>query len=316
MSYSLLAHLYHHIKGSQEDIATLSLQYLLSQSEELNKAFTKLLSDQLNSNLGPTLQYCCQVTGQSEQKERPDMAGLDINCNEVVLCEMKFYATLTPNQPLTYLQRLIENNGKGLVFICPTARKTNLWSKLVELCNIYPIQAIHNDCVSVSGVKMAILTWTEIIELLKKTAGAVAVQYSSDIAQLEGYCTQLDSEAFIPFSAFDLSADIAKKADRYYQIIDDVIELIHSDKSYNTSKKGLKASAYRKGYTRSLYIDNLTITLNYDRDMWKDPTSIETPFWVGIRDVQWKQTSNIIEILNRFPENHKQTHICLYPIEP
>ena len=137
MPYSLLAHLYPHIKGSQEDIATLSLQYLLSQSEELNKAFTELLSNCLRSDLDQTLQYCCQVAGDSEEKERPDMAGLDANGKEIILCEMKFYASLTANQPLTYLRRLKENDGQGLVFICPTARKNSLWSKLIELCDTH-----------------------------------------------------------------------------------------------------------------------------------------------------------------------------------
>ena len=43
MNTSLLAHLYPYIKGSQEDVATYSLQYLLSQSDKLNIAFTKWL---------------------------------------------------------------------------------------------------------------------------------------------------------------------------------------------------------------------------------------------------------------------------------
>ena len=44
MAYSLLAHLYPHIRGSQEDIATYSLQYLLQkilrEAEFLNKVAT------------------------------------------------------------------------------------------------------------------------------------------------------------------------------------------------------------------------------------------------------------------------------------
>ena len=36
MANSLLAHLSSHIRGSQEDIATISLQYILSQSTILN----------------------------------------------------------------------------------------------------------------------------------------------------------------------------------------------------------------------------------------------------------------------------------------
>ena len=321
MSSSLLAHLYPHIKGSQEDIATLSLQYLLSQSNELNKAFTKLLADSLNCEIENVLHYCCQVTGDSAEKDRPDMAGLDSNGNEVILCEMKFYASLTSNQPLTYLNRLKNNNGQGLLFICPTARRTSLWAKLIDLCKQSNICKINDYCVSVNGTKMSILTWSEIIEILKKTAAAVAIQYTADITQLEGFCNQLDSEAFVPFTATDLSAETAKKAERYYQIIDEVIELLHADNTHITSKKGLKASAYRKGYTRSLYIDNLTITLNYDRDLWNNPTTIETPFWVGIRNSEWQQTAKMSERLKHIPEHYKQqfwgctTFIALEPLQ-
>ena len=55
MAYSLLAHLYPHIRGSQEDIATYSLQYLLVQSKELNRAFTKRISDVLHIDIEDTL---------------------------------------------------------------------------------------------------------------------------------------------------------------------------------------------------------------------------------------------------------------------
>ncbi len=302
---SLLAYLYPRIKGSQEDIATFSLQYLLSQSKELNQAFTRRLSELLKTDLDNTLQYMCQVTGKSEEKERPDMVGLDLDGKECILCEMKFYATLTVNQPLTYLRRLKECDGKGLVFVCPETRKTNLWAKLNELCAGHEIELISDFCVSVDGIKLGIITWTEVIHLLNKFASSVAIAFSADIAQLEGYCNQLDSEAFIPFSAEDLSAEVANKADRYYQVIDEVIELLCADKTLKASKKGVKATAYRKGYTRSLHIGELTITLNYDRDLWKMPTTIETPFWVTVRDDKWVQPESFIEKCHAIPDRYK-----------
>ena len=64
MAHSLLAHLYSRIRGSQEDVATISLQYLLSQSAELNKAFTTLIAAKLNVSLADRLQYKCQATGE------------------------------------------------------------------------------------------------------------------------------------------------------------------------------------------------------------------------------------------------------------
>ena len=320
MAYSLLAHLYPHIRGSQEDIATYSLQYLLMQSKELNRAFTKRVSEILHINLEDTLQYVCQATGKSDEKERPDMAGLDSSGKETVLCEMKFYATLTVNQPNKYLDRLIDCEGKGLIFVCPAARQTNLWAKLNELCEGRDVNEIDNRCIKVDGISLAIVTWTEIIELLKQIASSAAISYSADITQLEGYCAQLDSEAFIPFSAADLSAEMANKGERYYQVVDEVVDLFCADKKYQTSKKGLKAQGYRKGYTRSLYIDDLTFTLNYDRDMWKNPACVETPFWIAIRNKDWHQDEKIIKKHDVFSENKKQMYwgmifIALEPMQ-
>ena len=306
MAYSLLAHLYPHIRGSQEDIATYSLQYLLVQSKDLNRAFTKCISKVLHIEIEDTLQYVCQVTGNSEEQERPDMAGLDSTGKEIILCEMKFYATLTVNQPNTYLNRLIDCNGKGLIFVCPTARKTNLWAKLNELCEGRNVEIVDEYCTKVDGINLAIITWTEIIELLKQVASSVAISFSSDIAQLEGYCAQLDSEAFVPFSADDLSAKMANKGERYYQIVDEVIELFCADKKHETSKKGVKATGYRKGYTRSLYIDGVTFTLNYDRDLWKNPNSVETPYWVSLRNDKWEQTTEICNKLKSIPQQRKE----------
>ncbi|MEE1061238.1 MAG: hypothetical protein UH080_05370 [Ruminococcus sp.] len=306
MKNSLLAHLYPYIKGSQEDIATYSLQYLLLQSKEINKAFTKRISDVLHVDIEDTLQYVCQVTGKSEEKERPDMAGLDSIGNETVLFEMKFYATLTINQPNKYLDRLIECNGKGLLFICPTARQTNLWAKLNELCEGRNIEVIDEHCIKVDGISLGIITWTEIIEMLKQVASAVAINFTSDIAQLEGYCEQLDREAFIPFTASDLSAEMANRGERYYDILDEIVELFCADKKYKVSKKGLKATAYRKGYVRYLYIDEFAISLNYDRDMWKTPECVETPFWFSVRDKEWDMTDELIKKHSVFAENKKQ----------
>ena len=120
MAHSLLAHMYSHIRGSQEDIATYSIEFIVSQSYEVNEAYTKLLETSLHTSLGSSLRYSCQATGKN--KERPDLSGVNVEGNEIVLCEAKFYAGLTDNQPTSYLKRLIDEGGAGLVFICPENR--------------------------------------------------------------------------------------------------------------------------------------------------------------------------------------------------
>ncbi len=47
MAESLLAHLYTRIKGSQEDVATMALHFIISSSPMLNEAFNVLMSDSL-----------------------------------------------------------------------------------------------------------------------------------------------------------------------------------------------------------------------------------------------------------------------------
>lgn len=301
MYNSLLAHLYPYIKGSQEDVATYSLQYLLSQSDKLNSAFTKMVAEKMNIELENKMQYLCQVTGESEERERPDMVGKNSDGNEAILFEMKFYASLTHNQPNTYLKRLKKNNGKGLLFVCPEIRKTSLWGEIKERCNDENLLVVNEFCVETKGIKLAITTWKEIIDRLKDVAMSNDTDFMSDLSQLEGYCNKMDSDAFIPFSADDLSAKAAIKEERYYEVIDEVVELLKSETSYNCSKGG-NSNAYRTGYSARVIVNNYNLELLYDRNMWKNPETVETPFWVAISDENRKQTERILNKVKAFPE--------------
>ena len=129
----------------------------------------------------------------------------------------------------------------------------------------------------------------------------------------------MDSDAFIPFAPEDLTAENAKKEERYYEVVDRTIDLICADEKYKTSKKGLKATAYRKGYTRSLFIDELTFTWNYDRELWKRSGSVETPFWIAIRGGDWRIPESFQKVFNALPSVKKEefwgmTFLALEPL--
>lgn len=318
MAESLLAHLYSRIRGSQEDIATLSLQYILSSAAELNEAFTRMISQHLNVQLPESLRYRCQSVG--DEQERPDMAGVDTSGQEVVLCEMKFYAGLTANQPLTYLERLGKEGGSGLVFVCPRARQASLWARLQQLCKVEAVEEVSTWCMKVNGIPMAAITWAEVLEQLRHVAASCAVDSLSDIQQLEGYCNQMDSDAFVPFQAEELTAEMAKKVSRIYDIVDQVITLLDADKSLKTSRKGLKASGNRYGYARGLYLpEAYVIVINYDIRCWQNNSSHETPFWFSLRNNNWQQSKTIQALLASLPSTKKDiidgiTVIALTPL--
>lgn len=304
MAQSLLAHLYTRIKGSQEDVATLALQYILSQSSELRDSFTQKIASILSVPLD-TLSYRCQVTGSD--LERPDMAGFDLNNQEQILFEMKFYAGLTKNQPLGYLDRIKKNGGKGLIFICPDVRRTHLWGELKDLCTERQIETVHSFCIKVDGINLAITTWADILASLNKVASDSSPDSLADLKQLDGFCAQMDRDRFIPFSDEDLSIETAQKIDRYYQVIDETIELLHSEKHLNTSIYRRTLSDYdRAGYERSIFVDDLGISLTYDRDYWILNSSLKTPFWVAICDKcdtsPWDQSQAFLDICSTFPE--------------
>lgn len=307
MAHSLLAHLYSHIKGSQEDIATLSLQYLLSQSAALNEAFTGHVASTLEINLGEKLKYSCQSVG--ENNERPDMSGTNNEGKEVLLCEMKFYAALTPNQPTGYLERLQSNDGNGLIFICPKSRKTVLWAKLKERCDGRKKETINQNCICVDGIRMGIVSWAEIIAQLNKVAAISAEEYQADIKQLEGYCAQMDTDAFIPFSSRELTSDNAKKNLRYYQVVDETYNLLLADERFETEAVG-KSSTYflygdRVGYEKKLRIGDYIVAVTFDHALWKNASTVDTPFWVAISDKSRNQTELIQKRMHLVDEVHR-----------
>lgn len=305
MALSLLAHLYTHIRGSQEDIATLSLQYIISQNKELNQAFTKHILNSLHVRYDGDLNYVCQAVG--DKKERPDIAGFDANGREQILCEAKFYAGLTENQPITYLDRLKKNNGLGLIFICPAVRRKILWARLLSLCHEKTVRELSEYCAEVDGIMMAIVAWPEIIDTLHRTASVSSVELLSDINQLNGFCKQMDQEAFLPYTEEELGPVYAKLENRPFQVIDALIDTMMADKSLSPSLKGLKATAYKNGYTRSIRIKSVYLTINYDRVAWANPGNVDTPFWFALRADDWKQTQEILNYLQRYPETEKSS---------
>ena len=118
---SLLGLFYNKIKGSQEDIASESLVYILKQSFESRQVLNQIINNNTGHNFSD-LTYDTQNVG--EELERPDISGIDENGKEVFLIEAKFWASLTQNQPNGYLERL--NNG------IPTKNATNFQSPIIN----------------------------------------------------------------------------------------------------------------------------------------------------------------------------------------
>lgn len=298
MAGSLLAYLYPHIRGSQEDVATLSLSYLLAQSDILCSAFTKVLSMHLRFSPDTTIHYDTQVVGQ--QRERPDIVGVDENGMERIICEAKFFAALTENQPNGYLSRLAGIENSGLIFLCPESRRVGLWKQVNSLI---PGEAklIDDMCVKTGTTHVSIISWTEVLNTLLLTVDRSAPEMKDDLLQLIGFCKEMENTSFVPFKNEDFGADIAKGIDRYYMVIDSTTELLLHQVKYTASKKGLRATPIWNGHVQYIKVNGLCLGIFFYRELWKKDSSVYTPFWLMLCNDSWKQNEPVVAYLNSLP---------------
>ena len=299
MSYSLLAHLYPRIRGSQEDVATFSLGYILEQSDVLNQTFTKLIGEKLGLDYNNQLLYTCQDA--DSEHGRPDIAGYSDGSLKI-LCEAKFYAGLTDNQPVSYLKRLKDENGDGLVFICPENRIISLWDKVCKIAeeNGFHGKEINNHCMEYGTIRMSIMSWQEILANLHVYASERDPERVGDIKQLDGLCNMMESEAFVPFGPEDFGADIARNIGRYYKAFEEIYDHLKTSKEVETDAKNFRLGPYISGYARNIIINGILVSVNYNQDLWKAQSSIETPYWIYIQELDDNDRGVTTDKVNRF----------------
>ena len=300
MADSLLAFLYPHIRGSQEDVATLTLCHIISQSDALKKRFTQLLANRLHLVVPTELSFSTQVVGSD--KERPDLVGIDANGNETIICEVKFFAALTANQPNGYLKRLQGHSNCGLIFLCPQSRTIGLWNQVQSLAQMYSPQPIDDTCVDMSGVRMSIISWSEVLEALKSAARDRDPGMQGDIQQLDGFCHEIENSEFIPFKEADLGADVAKRLDGYNMVVDSVTDLLLKQDVFHASKRGLRATPQYYGYTQYIRIGDYALGIFFDRSLWKKQSSTITPFWFYMKDKNWSEDDALKSYYRSLPD--------------
>ena len=276
---SLLGQFYNRIKGSQEDIASEGLAYILQHSKSARNALQKIIK--IESGLDfENVNYATQNVG--EKLERTDISGYNIDNQEVIIFEAKFWASLTDNQPIGYIERLNENSI--LIFICPTLRvrsvfyevKKRIFDAKMEFENIP-----DNHFIKLSNNKNVIVkTWSEILGTIRFQLIQDNDRYLSDIDQIIGFCETVDNNSFMPFQRKDFSPSKAKRINSFYDIADKVIDELKKCELADTTN--LNATPQKYGYTRYFKIGTMGISLNVRFDFWEKIA--DTPFWLCFKD--------------------------------
>ncbi len=313
MAELLLSYLFPKFRGSKEDLVTLSLCHILESSEAVNEAFTNELCRRLQLDRLEAIRYKAQATGDNQ--ERPDISGTDSANREMLICEAKFFAGLTDNQPNAYLERLIGRINTGLIFICPEARAISLWKQVTERINEY--ETIGDLCISIHGVHMSVISWSDLLGVLFEAARRRDQNILADLNQLEGLCKKIEDTDFLPFTDDDLSVSTARNIERYYMIVDDVAHAILGQKEFPATTKGLRATAVWGGYIRYLTVGGFSVGIGFSTSHWKAADSETTPFWFWSWSNDTAVRSAVSRLISDMPEwvLHKdqngQTYLAL-----
>lgn len=205
---TLLAHLTLKLASHPENIAVEALGHILSTSP----AAVRTLEDVLQTGgaeVGEIARVKTQASG--EAGTRPDLAGFDQYNKERVLIEAKFWAGLTDNQPIAYLERLPENRESALLFVAPAARLNTLWAELGRKVSESPSDIeLSPDSNEAEGLRSAtagdkrrlmLISWTALLDRMASRASSARDSHTEcDIRQLRGLAEHMDEEDFPPHS--------------------------------------------------------------------------------------------------------------------
>jgi hypothetical protein len=190
-----------------ENVATDALAFILKRNEAARQGLMNLLHVILPDL--PELQFRTQ---HSVENVRPDMWGFDGGSPRVFI-ENKFWAGLTENQPVKYLQHLADYEQPSLLLmVAPEARQDTIWHELTGRLQKAGIDAedrptSNKEIRSVDtgdGRFMALTSWKAMLSYIEvELEGGSDAR--NDLNQVRALCGAADVHAFSPFAAEDLS---------------------------------------------------------------------------------------------------------------
>lgn len=272
--------------GQPEDVATEALNYVLNRSSLAQHVFLEYLRQATGVELPETLLFRTQATG--DDNARPDLVGTDSKSRQVILVESKFWAGLTDNQPVTYLERLPDETDALLLFVAPAKRFSTLWSELLRRCQNgnTPIERSHEDisqdfrATRVGYTRtLALTSWRSLLTYIQRaleTEGEVLA--ASDVQQLQGLCERMDSDAFLPLRSEELTSDTGARIRQYCEIVNEVVDEAKAQGIASTA--GLRPTAMAAFYGRYFEIQGVQCHLSFSADLWARRRA--TPIWLRV----------------------------------
>ncbi len=282
-----------------EDVATDALAFILHSSERARNGFMKLLRG-IEPDL-PDLQFRTQ---QSEGNIRPDMWGFD-GSDPRVFVENKFWAGLTENQPVSYLETLAGSTQPTvLLFVVPEARKQTIWRELrarlkearILMTDRETSAGVVHSANTQGGPLLALTSWPRLLSVLESEA-AEDQKAMGDLVQLRALCVAADGDAFVPVSVEETSdqrtpAFILQLG----TIVKDTVELAKTKGVIDSNKLRPQASWLRIGhYISFLGEGGVGSWIGIHFGLWKRYGG--TPIWLVFTPGNWGRSMEVRRVL-------------------
>lgn len=287
------------LSRENENVATEALYYVLDYSAAARNGIMKFLR-----GVVPELPDLRFQTQKTDENARPDMWGYDANVPRVFI-ENKFWAGLTENQPVTYLERLAKHPQPTLLLmVVPELRQETVWRELrrriVEAkfstakLNVAVVgvraMAIQSGCI------LALTSWKTLLDAIGKELTDQS-QDRRDLDQLRSLCDASDNQAFLPISPAELSDQ--RTPALVLQLSSIVQEAIEKAISANSLFKGrLKPQADwgRIGQYATVSSEHgVGVWFGIHFGLWKKYG--ETPLWAIFSGSNWGRAGEVRPLL-------------------
>ena len=285
------------LSRENENVATEALAYIVGYSKDARNGLMKLLRGVVPEM--PDLRF---QTQQTEGSDRPDMWGYDGD-EPRVFVESKFWAGLTENQPVSYLNRLATYIQPTLLLVVvPDAREQTLWRELnlrligagISAEERGKVPDIFSSVNTGIGPVFALTSWTRLISALESEI-ADDQRASSDLFQLRALCNAADS--YVPISSADLTDQrIPALVLQLGSIMQDSVDLADSQGTLNKGGFTLRGDSNRIGRYASFWDKNgVGIWIGIHFGLWSEYG--ETPLWVVFSTTAWGRAREVRRLL-------------------
>ena len=142
---------------------------------------------------------------------------------------------------------------------------------------------------------MAVTSWSALLAALE-SAMELAHEHEglSDLRQLQGLCSKMDEEAFLPITSEELTGDIGRRLEQLGTVMDDVVEELRQSGDADTA--GLSRSAGSGWYGRYLKVAGWECLLHVNFHRWA--TERPTPVWLRVTDKRLSLRPGLLEAMN------------------